>query len=378
MRRLIIAAVLALGAVPAHGQPTDTARYFEQVCGNLQAINDACGMAQATAEMLSPTYEADKSRRATERLRALGYAAEYIAASGGVLSDTTDVFLIAKPASNRLYVFITGTESARDWYENAKAIAYTTKWRDGYYYTPPGHAGFRSGALNVISAVLKRNEFDNASLVCNGQAAPARASRVAAFICSSGVRSRPDSRVEVVVAGHSRGSAIATLIAPALAGYEIRTSDGGDSASVDKQSGWPLDFAGLVGFAPPYAIYTRTDAAAGMKLPSGAPNQWEVYEKAGIIERTLMFYNDRDIVPLLSLGLGRQIGHRFRITEARKLEYVGINSRNSVDVLQAHGSGGYCHDVLAAFGREDPGNLLCDKRTYSEPDIGDLLPPKES
>ncbi|HYD24783.1 MAG TPA: hypothetical protein VEB68_08290 [Croceibacterium sp.] len=367
--RSAILYLAAAAAVVAPAQATPQApppvRYFETVCGALGAIEDACGMAQAAAELLSPTYENDKRGRGIARLEHLGYAAEYIAAGGGLFRDTTDVFLAARRGSDRLYIVVTGTESTRDWFENLKAKSYTTLWRDGYYYTPPAHAGFRSGVLNVLGAVLKRNEFDETPLTCEADgSAREGASRLTAFLCRSRVQSSPSSPVSVVLIGHSRGAAIATLVAPAFAGYEIKLD--GERADVARQAHWPLAFGGLVGFAPPYALYTRTDEQAGMRLPPGAPDQWQVYGRAGILERTITFYNERDIVPQLSLGLGRQLGHRFRITDTSKIEYMGYGSPNTVSFIEAHASAGYCHDLLLAFGREDRDNLYCDDRTYSE------------
>lgn len=376
MRIAILAAVfsflLSSGIVAAEDSakpsiPANT--LFTDACKLIPEVPDACTIAVAAATFLAPTYEPRKATDGERRLSELGYVAQYYPARSGLFGDLTDAFLIAERGGNRVYLVITGTESGRDWIENAKAKAYTSKWRDGYYYTPPGHAGFRSGALNVIRKLLVANEFDQAPL-----AFPTARSELSRFLCRAELRPGPDGKIGIVLAGHSRGAAIAQLLAPALSGYEMVVPSETPGQAVAVQGHWPLRLDALVGFAMPISVYTRTDDEAGLDL-AGKPDQWDVYGRAKVAEKSLIFLNERDIVPLLSLGLGAQLGHQFRLepSEARanKIFYSRFNSANALSLIQAHGSGGYCEDVLKAFGADEPDGDAgkCDERTFSQPPV---------
>ena len=343
-------------ARPACGAPLGSA------CRELADIPDACGILAEASAMLGPTYEKQKRAGglAQQRLKNLGYNSQYVAAKFGSFGDLTDVFLVTQPGSQRLFIVITGTESTRDWYENAKFKPYATKWRDGYYYTAPGHAGFRSGTLNLIGALFRQNEFDTEKLNC----AARTQSRLARFLCDPANRFDPARQVETILVGHSRGAGIALLSAPAVAGLEIvrPCRPGKDcEADVERQENWPLTLHAVIGYATPLALYARTDQEAGMKnLPKGAPDQWQVYGKNQLDRRIVNIINERDAVPILSVGLGNVIGHRFRIGDKPgAITYNGFGSANVASLVQAHSSAGYCHDVQLALGAETG---VCDPR----------------
>ena len=296
--------------------------------------------------MLEPSYADNKAVDGVAAFNALGYDATYFPARVGAFGGTTDLFLVSQAQSNRLFVVITGTESVRDWYENAKFGSYRPVYRDGQYYVPPGHAGFRRGMLNVINAgVLAINEFDEEPLDC--RAPRAGASGLSRHICRYRVM-RGQGPVETVIVGHSRGAGIGILLATAFAGLEIQRPVQGVSATVARQTHWPLRLHAVIGFAPPYAVYRRADAEA----PEGIPDHWTILEDNGIIERTIWFINERDIVPSLSFGQGRHFGHRFRIQGNRRVSYDGMDWGPDTSFLGAHSSVGYCADTLAALVRQ--------------------------
>jgi hypothetical protein len=80
-------------------------------------------------------------------------------------------------------------------------------------------------------------------------------------------------------------------------------------------------------------------------------DQWEILSREGLPAKTISFVNEQDIVPLLSLGLGRQFGHRFRIDRHGGVIYEGGDWGPDSDLKRAHSSHFYCTDVLAALGR---------------------------
>ncbi len=350
----------ANGATPNSGDPIHIS------CQQLAEIPDACHIIAESAEMLSPTYEKFKKTEGEKRLRDLGYEAAYIKAKFGLFGDTTDVFLVGKAQSNRVFVVITGSESKRDWYENAKISYYATKWRDGYYYTPPGHAGFRSGALNVIGRVLKHNEFD-----INESEAKQSPSKLSKFVADNSISDGTGNKIRIVVSGHSRGAGIAILLGPAFDGLEIKRQEKDGPAKVGYQDNWPYKLEAIIGFATPQSIYTRKDSAAGLNPPTGARDHWAIYADEKIAERMISIDNERDIVPLLSIGLSSQVGHRFSIgREKGVIKYAGFNSPNDVALWQAHGQGGYCQDVLEALKKPQRAEDRCDCRSYSQMNSG--------
>jgi hypothetical protein len=81
------------------------------------------------------------------------------------------------------------------------------------------------------------------------------------------------------------------------------------------------------------------------------PDQWEVLKRAGIPAKTISFLNEQDIVPLLSLGLGRHFGHRFRIDRYGRTKYEGHDWGPDSDLKRAHSSHFYCTDILGALGQ---------------------------
>ena len=234
----------------------------------------------------------------------------------------------------------------RDWYENAKFGSYSPVYRDGQYYVPPGHAGFRRGMLNVINfGVLALNEFDERPLNC---AAPrSGASGLSRHICEHSVM-RGQEPVETVIVGHSRGAGIGILLATAFAGLEIQRPAQGGPATVARQAHWPLTLQAVIGFAPPYAVYGRPDAQA----PEGIPDHWTILRDNEIIDRTIWLLNERDIVPNLSFGHGRHFGHRFRIQGNRRVSYDGMDWGADTSFARAHSSIGYCADTLAALAQQ--------------------------
>lgn len=335
------------GAVPA--APVAEGETLAAACRAIPP-EDTCALLAEAARMLGPSYAADKARGGVAAFRALGYDAQYYLARAGRLQGTTDVFLVSRPRSNRLFVVITGTESTRDWLENAKIGKYTAAYRDGQFYVPPGHAGFRRGMLNIVnSGLLRLREFDDAPLDC--ARAPANASKLARYLCAHQVASGSGA-VETVIVGHSRGAGIGLLMATVLAGLEIRVAKGAP-ASVAPQTHWPLSLRAVIGFAPPYAVYARSDAELGMPPPAGIDDQWTLLQRYRIPERTFLFLNERDLVPGLSLGEGRHFGHRFRIRGTGAVFYDGMDWGPDASAIDAHRNGGYCRAVLRALGEAE-------------------------
>ena len=169
--------------------------------------------------------------------------------------------------------------------------------------------------------------------------------------------------VETIIVGHSRGVGIGLLIATVFAGLEINRPAGGGLASVAPQQHWPLRFHALIGFSPPYAVYQQSDADAGEEVPQGIPDHWAVLQANGIPDRTILFIDDRDIVPSLSFGQGQHFGHRFRIERNDSVTYDGREWGQNVSLIQAHGSAGYCAHVLQALVQDG----ACRERGQGEP-----------
>ncbi|HEX8062078.1 MAG TPA: hypothetical protein VF535_02580 [Allosphingosinicella sp.] len=333
---------VAAGEAPRVGAP------LAQACASLP-VADACEIIAEATRMLDPSYRPRKATDGVAALQALGYNATYIPARAGGLQGVTDVFLASKPRSNRLYIVITGTESKRDWLENAKFRSYTSRFKDGQFYVPPGHAGFRRGMLNIVNDdVIRINEFDSAALDCSGP--DRKRSRISQHICRYGLP-RTRGAVETVIVGHSRGAGIGVVTATAFSGLEIVRPVRGGPAEVKRQAHWPLSVKAVIAFAPPYAVYRSTDRQLGVEVPSGMLDQWEILSREGLPAKTISFVNEQDIVPLLSLGLGRQFGHRFRIDRHGGVIYEGGDWGPDSDLKRAHSSHFYCTDVLAALGR---------------------------
>jgi hypothetical protein len=327
------------GIAAAQPQPGQT---LPEACASLP-VTDACALIAEAARMLEPSYARNKAVEGVAAFNALGYDATYFAARAGAFAVTTDLFLVSRRGSNRLFVVITGTESPRDWYENAKFGSYAPAYLDGQFYVPPGHAGFRRGMLNVVNdGVVAINEFDQGELNCAAPAA--RPSGLARHLCQYQVASGVGP-IETVIVGHSRGAGIGILLATVFAGLEIQRSAPNGPATVARQAHWPLVLHAVIGFAPPYAIYHRVDPNA----PAGFPDQWTVLRDHGILARTIWFINERDIVPSLSLGDGRHFGHRFRIRGTGEVRYDGDVWGPDTSLLGAHSSVGYCADTLAAL-----------------------------
>lgn len=337
----VVALVMAAQAGPAAAQ-LQPGQTLPQACASLP-VADACALIAEAARMLGPSYASNKAEGGVAAFRALGYDATYFAAGGGFLGSTTDIFLVSRPQSNRLFVVITGTESSRDWFENAKFGSYAPAYRDGQFYVPPGHAGFRRGMLNVINhGVLALNEFDERAIDCTAGAP--RPSGLTRHLCQHQVMTG-QGPVETIIVGHSRGAGIGILLATAFAGLEIQRPERNGPATVARQAHWPLAVHAVIGFAPPYAVYRAADPAA----PRGIPDQWTILRESGIADRTIWFVNERDIVPLLSLGHGRHFGHRFRIQGNGRVSYDGTDWGRDIGFAGAHSSVGYCAETLSAL-----------------------------
>jgi hypothetical protein len=203
--------------------------------------------------------------------------------------------------------------------------------------------------LNVVNDdVIRINEFDSGPVDCTGQAS--KRSRLSRHICEYGLPRDKDS-IETILVGHSRGAGIAMIMATAFSGLEIVRPESNGPAEVRRQAYWPLKLNAVITFAPPYAIYRRSDRQAGLRVPEGLPDQWTILEREGIPGKTISFLNEQDIVPLLSLGLGRQLGHRFRIARSGAVTYEGRDWAPDSDLKRAHSSHYYCEDILRALGQ---------------------------
>ncbi|MFV0644806.1 MAG: hypothetical protein ACK5NN_09960, partial [Sphingomonadaceae bacterium] len=150
-----------------HSHPADPDLLATR-CAHLAPVGDACDLVRVAAQMLRPSYAQDKGSEGITQFKELGYEAEYFPARAfRLFSGTTNVFLAAKPRSDRLFVIITGTETERDWIENLNAAPAPADWRRGGYYIPPGHSGFRSGADEIVYTLLRSGEFEQHGFDCN-------------------------------------------------------------------------------------------------------------------------------------------------------------------------------------------------------------------
>lgn len=337
-----LAALAATYSAPAASQTVG--QTLTESCASLP-IKEACALIQDAARMLAPSYEDKKATDGKAAFEALGigYKARYVPAKHGLFSPTIDVFLVAKQNSNTVFIVITGTESKRDWLENAKFRPYTAKYKDGQFYVPPGHAGFRRGMLSIVgSGIFKINEFDTAPLNCSQPRA--KASIMSQFICEANLKGDGDEHIQAVIVGHSRGSAIGQIIAAIVDGFEFKSGPN-KTKTVDRQAYWPLRLKAMIGFAPPYAVYSKTDREAGLNVPQGVPGQWDFFKEHGYADKTILFINDRDAVPIASLGHGRHFGHRYRITGYGAVLYDGQCWGSAVSAAGAHSSVGYAKAV---------------------------------
>jgi hypothetical protein len=360
----LLAALFLAPAAPAAAQDIAAGTPLAEACRHIPAVPDACALIAEATTMLAPTYRVPKQVGEAE-LRQMRYAAQYIPARWG-LRPTTDVFLVGRPASGRLFVVITGTESTADWLSNAWFRLSTGTYADGEFYGPPGHSGFRGGLRNIVQyGVLHADEFAASRRACD-QPAPRR-SYLAQFLCTSQIQ-RDDEPVELVIVGHSRGAGIGLISATAFMGLEFRRSAAGGPVTVAPQPQWPLRLHAIIGIAPPYAIARRSDRAAGMNVPPGVPDHDAVLDQYGIPDRTILIANDRDVVPLLSFGQALHRGHLFRVRRDRSVVYermlragrAGTSQGETPDggLAEAHSSAGYCHDILHALGAFE----RCDER----------------
>lgn len=176
------------------------------------------------------------------------------------------------------------------------------------------------------------------------------ASKLARYLCNHHVADGSGRKIETVITGHSRGAAIGMVMATVLAGLEIKIPKGG-KATVESQDNWPLTLYAVVGFAAPYSIYRKTDAEVGMKVPAGIDDQWTLLNRFNIPQRTFLFLNERDVVPLASPGHGRHFGYRFNIQGSGGVTYDGTDWGPDVSTIEAHSNVGYCSDVLQALGQ---------------------------
>lgn len=345
--RIAFAAVLATFSHPSFAKEPRQGEPLSVTCHAL-AVEDACDIFVEASKMLSPSYEKPKSTATVAAFNALGYEATYLKASGGWFRNANDVFLVSRRASNRLYIVITGTESIGDGIQDLKFRPYTTTYNDGQFYIPPGHAGFRRGVLNIINSdILKIDEFDSAPLDCM---APNQESHLSKHLCKYEVQ-KGSGPVETIVVGHSLGAGIGLLGATAFAGLEVKRPDRDGPVTVAPQRYWPLRLHAIVAFAPPYSVYTKSDFERGLPLPAGAESHWAILDRFRIPELTMLFINDRDIVPGLSVGYGRHFGIRFRIEGNGAVTYDGTNWGKDVNSIEGHGSFGYCSDVLKSLDR---------------------------
>jgi hypothetical protein len=142
-------------------------------------------------------------------------------------------------------------------------------------------------------------------------------------------------------------------MATAFAGLEIRVPKSGE-ADVSPHPNWPLSLHAVIGYAPPYAVYSQADKDAGLSVPAGILDQWQILTRYGIPDRTFLFLNERDIVPGLSVGFGRHFGHRFRIQGSGAVLYDGKDTWGEpATLIDAHRSAGYCRDVRRALLQPD-------------------------
>lgn len=347
---LFVVALCGLLGSAASAQAPAPGESLATSCSKL-GIDDACSIIAEASKMLGPSYMKPDAAGAVEAFRARGYDATPWKAGSRWFGHANQIYLVSRSGSNRLYVVIRGTDNFGDVVQDLKAKSYTDTYRDGQFYLPPGHGGFRRGMLNIInSGVLRMNEFD-AQFDCGRLGR--RSSLLARHLCRNGMPTGP-GEVEVVLVGHSLGAGIALVGASAFAGLEHRKVPG--DMIIDGQKYWPLRLAAVVGFAPPYAVYSRTDLEAGIKVPPGYQDQWSILGKSGIIDRTILFINDRDLVPGLSVGYGRHFGHRFRVDRDDRVTYDGRTTTRDLNVIQAHGNTGYCSAVLNELGVP----LLCE------------------
>lgn len=366
---LLIASVLTL-APPAKAQDIPAETPLRDACQGITAIPDACPLIAEAATLLAPTYRIPKSTGEAE-LRRMGYEARYIPADTSWVRPTTDVFLVGRRASGRLFVVITGTETWDEWVSNTFARPYTGTYVDSQFYAPPAHGGFRGGLLNIIEyGVLRENEFDTNPLRCDRPRS--QRSLLAEFLCASGIQ-RGQEKIELVIVGHSRGAGIGIVSATAFMGLEVNRPANGAPASIVPQGQWPLRLHAIIAIAPPYAVSRRSDRDEGVNVPSGIPDHDTILEQYGVPERTILIANDRDVVPLLGFGQVLHRGHLFRVRRDRSVVYErrlrpqppGTPEAERLDggLVEAHRSAGYCHDIMRAL--DAP--VQCDPRTTADP-----------
>ncbi len=162
MQTVLLSAIFAalLQVTPAVAQQQQGPRpgtTLAEACRQLPVI-DSCNLIAEAAAMLRPSYEEDKAGAGEASFRALGYDATYVRARSSLLRPPTDVFLVSRRRSNRLFIVITGTEEMRDWISNAQFGSYSAAYNDGQFYIPPGHAGFRGGMLNINQQQCAENQ----------------------------------------------------------------------------------------------------------------------------------------------------------------------------------------------------------------------------
>lgn len=369
--------VIALSNVQAQeneGSTPEIGKTLGETCNDLP-VRDACNIIIEATKMIEPSYIKNKKDDSQAAFKKIDYDSQYFKAKKGFLQPTIDVFFASKKKSNRLFIIITGTESARDWVENAKFKSYTNKYEDGQFYVPPAHAGFRRGMLSIINSdIFRLNEFDAKTDELRDKCDKIkpedkrrRFSKMVHYLCENNVSDGSENEIETIIVGHSRGSGIGQVIATVVDGYELREDkDRKGRMTIERQENWPLSLHAVIGFAPPYAIHDRVDNAENTKnFPkSGIKSHWKFLRKEQFEHKTILFVNNRDIVPLLNAGIsegrvcgeGRQFGHRYLINRNDEIVYEGMDWGKLTSISQAHSSAGYARAIL---GEPSPPELEC-------------------
>ncbi|NNU16197.1 hypothetical protein HK107_07675 [Parvularcula sp. ZS-1/3] len=269
-------------------------------------------------------------------------AATYHHPGTNIFFRDPNVFLLGRPASNRVVIVLLGTEGGANPLDNLKNIraslkddspARIPKVEGRRIYIPSGHGGFRSSARNLI----QRGVFNRRGLLADVTSVEelerhcADENRwrgrfnssygtlsLADFICKNKIRPNGSREpVRVVIIGHSLGAGIAQMLAGGIHGLHWEQGEddawsvvSGDSPEGSPSQRWPFDLERLYLIAPPLALYTRELVKKGCfplaELQESQPSRFagftdpiKTYDRLGVTAQTSIVFRNGDMVPSL-------------------------------------------------------------------------------
>ena len=153
-----------------------------------------------------------------------------------------ELYFLSVPQSDAVTVLFVGTNDDYDWFQNLKVSNFEDVARDGEFYIFPGHAGFRSGLLQILKKGLI-DELKN-------------------HVKNYNVRSACDTKIAITLLGHSQGAGLVQLSLTIFDGLVYRGKE------LVTKPGHHFHVARAYAYAAPYAVSTTVKEDSGV-------HQWD-------------------------------------------------------------------------------------------------------